>query len=186
MNSQPTPSDSRTQAAVRRLRVGIWVVQAVWLAGAISLGMGTARAEDLSAPVSTVQQQAVAGQAADVGTTGVGLLLGAAEANPLGLLSLGVKVWAHQKIQQAPPQEQPRLWGAYGAMGWGAAANNMCVIAAIATGGAGAVLCPMIGLATGLSVWDRGSSERDRATFAAMCDQARAKKPEIVCTYRES
>lgn len=186
MKTQPTQPDCRTQAAVRRLRVGFWLIQALWMSGAIALGMSTARANETSLPPSTAQQQAVAGHAADLGTTGIGLLLGAAEANPLGLLTVGLKVWAHQKIQDAPPEEQPRLWSAYGAMGWGAAANNMCVIAAIVTGGAGAVLCPMIGLATGLSVWDRGGSERDRATFAALCDQARAKNPQTVCTYRES
>ena len=121
-----------------------------------------------------------------MGTTGVGLLLGAAETNPLGLLTLGIKAVAYQKIKDSPPVEQPRLWGMYGAMGWGAAANNLCVIAAIATGGAAAAVCPLIGLGAGMGSWSAGSEERDKATFAVMCEEARIKNPEMVCTYTGS
>lgn len=183
MNSQPTRQDRGTRIAVRKLRVGFWFIQALWLAGAISLGMSKAQAQEISPAPDAAQSHAMAGQAADLGTTGLGLLLGAAEANPLGLLSVGMKMLAYQQIKNAPAAEQPRLWAAYGAMGWGAAANNVCVIATIATGGAGALLCPMIGLATGLSLWKQGDAERDRTTFAAMCDQARSKNPDLMCTY---
>lgn len=186
MNHQPYPTGRAPQAAVWRLRIGFWIFQALWLAGAISLGMSKAQAEEKILVASAAQQQAVTGQMADVGTTGAGLLLGAAEANPLGILTIGLKVLAHERIKAAPETEQPRLWAAYGAMGWGAAANNMCVIAAIATGGAAAALCPVIGVATGVGVWNHGSADRDRATFAALCDQARRTNPQMVCTYRES
>jgi hypothetical protein len=180
MKDLSTPRPDGSAPTIRRLRLGFWLIQALWLAAAISLGTGQARAEPSG------QQQAVAGHVADVGTTGIGLLLGAAEANPLGVLTLGMKVLAHEKIRNAPAVEQPRLWSAYGAMGWGATANNVCVIAAIASGGIAGVLCPMIGLATGLGVWSQGAAERDRATFAAICDQARTSNPELVCTYRET
>jgi hypothetical protein len=91
-----------------------------------------------------------------------------------------------QKIKNSPPVEQPRLWGMYGALGWGAAANNLCVIATIATGGAGAVLCPLLGLGAGIGSWNAGTEERDRATFAAICDQAKIKNPDMVCIYNGS
>ena len=137
-------------------------------------------------PADDLQTNAVIGQAADVGTTGAGLLLGAAEANPLGIVTLGIKAVAYQKIKNSPPVEQPRLWGMYGALGWGAAANNLCVIATIATGGAGAVLCPLLGLGAGIGSWNSGAEERDRATFAAICDQAKIKNPDMVCIYNGS
>lgn len=70
-----------------------------------------------ASPADTGQSSAVLGQAADVGTTDAGLLLGAAEANPLGLVTLGIKAVAYQKIKNSPPVEQPRLWGMYGALG---------------------------------------------------------------------
>ena len=132
-----------------------------------------------------LQDKAVLGQGADVGSTGMGLLMGAAEANPLGLVTLGIKAVAYQNIKDSPPVEQPRMWSMYGALGWGAAANNLCVIAAIATGGAAGVLCPLLGLGAGIGAWNNDSDQRDRATFAAICKEARQNNPDMVCIYNE-
>ncbi|QCB47774.1 hypothetical protein [Hydrogenophaga sp. PAMC20947] len=137
-------------------------------------------------PNAGLQTSAVVGQAADVGSTGMGLLLGAAESNPLGLVTLGLKAVAYQRIKESPPMEQPRLWGMYGALGWGAAANNLCVIAAIATGGGAAVLCPLIGLGAGMGNWSAGTEERDKATFAVICQEAKLKNPDLVCIFNGS
>ena len=145
-----------------------------------------ASSADPSAPVESLQSNALYGQAADVGSTGIGLALGAAEANPLGILTLGVKAAAYQKIKNSPPVEQPRLWGMYGALGWGAAANNLCVIAAIATGGVGAAVCPLIGLGAGMGSWSANTEERNKATFAAMCQEAKLTNPNLVCVYNGS
>lgn len=136
--------------------------------------------------MESLQSNALYGQAADVGSTGIGLALGAAEANPLGILTLGVKAAAYQKIKNSPPVEQPRLWGMYGALGWGAAANNLCVIAAIATGGVGAAVCPLIGLGAGMGSWSANTEERNKATFAAMCQEAKLTNPNLVCVYNGS
>jgi len=182
MESHSSSSDQTS--TISPLRIVFWLLQALWLATALSLGMGSARAET-PPPSDTGQQQAVLGQAADVGTTGVGLLLGAAEANPLGLLTLGLKAVAYQKIKASPAAEQPRLWSMYGAMGWGAAANNICIIATIATGGGAAVLCPLLGLGAGISNWNAGNEERDRATFAVLCKEAKSQNPTLQCTYSE-
>jgi hypothetical protein len=74
----------------------------------------------------------------------------------------------------------------YGAFGWGAAANNLCIIGTIASGGAFAALCPVLGVAAGMGVWNTNEAERDRATFDAMCRDAQAANPELSCTYTES
>lgn len=131
------------------------------------------------------EDSAVNSQIADVGSTGVGLLMGAAEANPLGLVTLGMKAAAYQQIKEAPPVEQPRLWGMYGAFGWGAAANNLCIIGTIASGGALAALCPVLGVATGVGMWNGNQAKRDRETFDAICREAQASNPQLVCTYNE-
>ena len=183
MNSLATTPERKRP--IDRLRIVFWVIQALWLTAALSLGMSKAQAETPHEP-DAGQQNAVLGQAADVGSTGIGLLLGAAEANPLGLVTLGIKAVAYQKIKESPPVEQPRLWGMYGAMGWGAAANNLCVIAAIATGGAAAAVCPLIGLGAGMGSWSAGTEERDKATFEVICEEARIKNPQMVCTYNGS
>ncbi len=184
--AHPSTPDARvpTARSVRRLRVVFWMIQALWLGAALFLGARSAQAQDSwEAQVAVVQDQAVAAQVADLGTTGVGLMMGAAEANPLGVLTIGMKVVAYQKIKAAPAEEQPRLWSAYGAMGWGAAANNLCVIAAIASGGVGAALCPAIGLAAGFGVWNQDAEARDKATFAALCEKAKAGNPQLTCTW---
>lgn len=151
-------------------------------AAAIFAMSGQARAEEASA----LKDNAVAGQVADVSSTGLGLALGAAEANPLGILTLGVKAIAYKQIQEAPVTEQPAMWSAYGAFGWGATANNLCVIAAIATGGAAAALCPLIGVVAGVSVYNGDEDKRNRETFAAICQEQRRAKPYLVCEYRDS
>lgn len=173
---------SSTRIAPARTLRGIsrWrqVSLALVAAAACTVG-GQARAEEGAA----LENKAVSGQLADLGSTGIGLALGAAEANPLGLLTLGVKAYAYQQIKEAPAVEQPAMWSAYGAFGWGAAANNVCVIAAIASGGVAAALCPLIGLATGMTTWKGDESRRDRATFAAICEQQRQSNPALTCTY---
>jgi hypothetical protein len=93
---------------------------------------------------------------------------------------------AYQRIKESPPMEQPRLWGMYGALGWGAAANNLCVIAAIATGGAAAAVCPLIGVGAGMGSWSAGAEERDKATFAVICQEAKLKNPDLVCIFNGS
>jgi hypothetical protein len=144
---------------------------ALALALALTLTSLSARAETTD-DTAALQTAAVTGQVADVGTTAVGLALGAAEANPLGLVALGVKALMYDQIQRAPASEQPALWSIYGAFGWGATANNLCVIAAITTGGIAGALCPLIGLATGLSVYSADEDARTRATNAAQQEAA--------------
>jgi hypothetical protein len=41
-------------------------------------------------------------------------------------------------------------------------------------------------LGAGRGSWNAGAAERDRATFAAICDQAKVKNPKLVCIYNGS
>jgi hypothetical protein len=129
------------------------------------------------------EDRALAGQGADISTTAIGLSIGAAESNPLGIGLLAVKAIAYERIKSAPPQKQPAMWSAFGALGWGAAANNACVIALIVTGGTAVALCPVLGLATGLGTYAQAAPLRERATFDAVCAQARVDRPGLVCVY---
>jgi len=147
----------------------------LWFALTLAI-FSPAKADDL-------RDTATAAQIADVGTTAIGLALGAAEANPLGLLTLGAKAVAHQRISAAPAVEQPRLWGLYGAFGWGAAANNLCVIGTVASGGSLAPVCPLLGLVVGKAAWDSSSAQREEDTFAAICADAKASNPALYCAY---
>ena len=130
------------------------------------------------------ERSAVTGQVTDVATTAVGLgISGVAEANPLGLLILPAKIIAHHRISLAPDEIQPGLWGIYGAVGWGASANNVCVIASVLSAGGFSLACPVVGLVTGLGYWRAGKSERERATFVALCEREKLTHPDLVCSY---
>lgn len=107
---------------------------------------------------AAAKEAAVNGHVADVVTTGVGLAVGAVEQNPLGLLALGVKLYAARQIEKAPVEQQPRLWSMWGAFGWAASTNNGCVIVSIVSGGSFAPACLLLGLTTGVVLWPKTTS----------------------------
>lgn len=130
------------------------------------------------------EREAVEGNVADVVSTGAGIAMGAAEANPLGPVGVVVaKVVLHQYIKALPAVEQPQAWRLFGAVGWGAAANNLCVVITIATGGSGSVLCPVIGVSTGVGVFVSTAEAARRETFDAICTEARSRQPDLICIY---
>jgi hypothetical protein len=144
-----------------------------------ALSAAPAMADDLR----NARREAVASQAADLATTAAGLALGAVETNPLGVLLVVPKVVGFYRIKAAPTTEQPALWSAYQAFGWGAAANNVCVIAAIASGGPAIVPCAVVGAAVGAASWAWDAERRQRDEFEEVCDSAKALNPDTVCTY---
>lgn len=71
-----------------------------------------------------------AGIAADLGTTAVGLGLGAAEMNPLGLLLIPLKFIAKANIDKIEDQNERRFQTAgFTGIQFGAAAANICTLA---------------------------------------------------------
>lgn len=142
--------------------------------------MSQAYADDLRKD----RREAVASQAADLATTAAGLALGAVETNPLGVLLILPKVIGYHRIKVAPVQEQPALWSAYQAFGWGAAANNVCVIAAIASGGSAIVPCAAVGAAVGALSWAWDAGRREKEQFEDLCEEAKSGNPDLICTYQ--
>lgn len=130
----------------------------------------------LSAQAQTAHEAA----AADVATTGIGLALGAAEANPLGLLTLPAKLAAIQHAESLPTGEREYALSVISSMWTGAAANNLCVIVAIATGGAFAPACLIVGAAVGMQRWDAAADER---LFWAVCADERTRNPSLTCEF---
>lgn len=130
----------------------------------------------LSAQAQTAHEAA----AADVATTGIGLALGAAEANPLGLLTLPAKLAAIQHAESLPTGEREYALSVISSMWTGAAANNLCVVAAILSGGAFAPACLIVGAAVGMQRWDAGSDER---LFWAICAHERQSNPRLTCEF---
>ena len=150
-------------------------------ANTVSAAIATAQA---ARDAATVNADVFASTALAITRVVSALTIGAAEANPLGPVGVVVaKVVLHQYIKALPAVEQPQAWRVFGAVGWGAAANNLCVVITIATGGSGAVLCPVIGVSTGVGVFVSTAEAARRETFDAVCADAQIETPELLCAY---
>ena len=125
-------------------------------------------------------QRAQEAAAADVVTTGVGLALGAAEANPLGLALIPLKWGILDYAGRLPDGEKQTVQSAVGSFWLGAAANNICVIFSLLSGGTFAPLCAAAGVAVALQRWNAGADERE---FWALCARERVKNPKMTCEF---
>ena len=121
---------------------------------------------------------------ADVASTGVGLALGAAEANPLGLVTIPVKLSLLAYAENLPDGEKQQAQTMLSAVWNGAAVNNVCVIAVILTGGAASFPCILLGL--GYGAWEYTSTKANQmqAEFTEMCLSARKEMPNMKCFYK--
>lgn len=129
------------------------------------------------------REQARNAAVADGVTTAVGLALGAAEMNPLGpVLAVGMKAVALNYVDQLPDVEQPRAHAMMASVWGGFSANNVCITAALLTGGSFAPACVAVGLGWGMKTWK--DSERERQ-FWEGCATLRsyAELPELPCVY---
>jgi hypothetical protein len=131
---------------------------------------------------ATLQEQAEKAAVADSLTTLGGLALGAAEANPLGLVTLLAKAPMLARVKKLPQDEQAEWHATYSAMWGGAAANNLCIVGAILTGGALAPVCPVVGIAWGMKKWNASAMERE---LWAICRQERVYwgNPHMTCDF---
>lgn len=137
----------------------------------------------LAAHSQDAREQAKAAGIADAATTVLGLAAGAVELNPLGpLVSLGLKPLMFQYAERQPELERPAIYAAAASMWSAASANNLCVLASIATGGAFAPACLAVGFLWGVKKWNDTEHER---TFWAWCAGVRefANQPDLVCIY---
>jgi hypothetical protein len=136
----------------------------------------------LPSHAASLQDQAETAAVADGLTTLGGIALGAAEANPIGLISLVIKAPLLAHVKTLPQDEQAEWHATYGAFWGGAAANNLCIVGAILTSGALAPLCPMVGMAWGMNKWSASAQERE---LWAICREERAywKNPQMTCDF---
>ena len=136
-----------------------------------------------SAQAQDTRGQAVNAAVADGLTTAVGLAAGAAEVNPLGpILAMGMKAVMLRYAEGLPDTQQPAVYAAAASMWSGAAANNLCVTAAILTGGSFAPVCVAVGVAWGMKTWKESEPERQFWEGCAMLRHY-ANEPAMQCVY---
>ena len=117
---------------------------------AMALSLGAAYAD------SAEREHAISGQVADVATTVGGLALGATELNPLGLATIPLKYYILARADEmSPGPDKDEAYRLIAAAGYGPAANNVCVILTIATGGGATPGCLLVGLITGIYVYNK-------------------------------
>jgi hypothetical protein len=136
-----------------------------------------------SAHAREAQDEAVGGAVADGVTTAVGLAAGAAEMNPIGpVVGVGVKLAMFQYAKGLPDTQRPAVYAAAASWWQGAAANNICITAAVLSGGTFTPACVALGVAWGLKTWHDTEHERQ---FWEGCAALRkyAGEPAMPCVY---
>jgi hypothetical protein len=136
-----------------------------------------------SASAKEAEEQARDAAIADGVSTAVGLAVGATELNPLGpILAFGMKTAVFEYTKTRPDTERPAAYAAAASVWSGAAANNLCVAAAIVTGGTFGPVCIAVGVAWGMKTWKDSEHER---LFWEGCAMLReyAGEPTLECIY---
>jgi hypothetical protein len=129
------------------------------------------------------REQARNAAVADGVTTAVGLALGAAEMNPLGpVLAVGMKAVALHYVDKLPDVEQPEAHAMMASVWSGFSANNLCITAAILSGGSFAPACVALGIGWGMKTWKETENERQFWEGCAML-RAYSNLPELPCVY---
>jgi hypothetical protein len=123
------------------------------------------------------EQEATLGVAADAATTAASLATpGLAETNPLGWATVPIRLAILQHAKTLPREEAQPLVDMTSASGWGAAANNLLVLA-----GASGPAAPLVGMAVAYAVWKNGETERE---FWKMCAVHKQFDSHIKCEFR--
>jgi hypothetical protein len=119
----------------------------------------------------------------DVTSIAIGLALGATELNPLGLVLVAAKYGAHSIVNSLPPAEQPEQAALLGSISHGASSNNWCIIVAILSGGSFSPACPLVGLVSGMTYWNRNSKAAQIEAFNIICKNEQLINPALECTF---
>jgi hypothetical protein len=135
----------------------------------------------LTGCASVGRDRAVQAHQADIGSTVVGLALGAAEGNPLGLLALPIKAWQMHEISKEPEATvRAEAYLKVAAAAEGAAANNVCVAVALAVPALlpMAVACPLVGIGWAVREWNPSPE----VFYAAFCEEWRREREGNTCS----
>ena len=161
--------DRKRHPAAARLR-------ALAAIAALVSGAGTAGAQEL-------KDQARNAAVGDGLSTAVGLAVGAAELGPAGaLLSIGMKAAAFQYVDSLPEVEQPRAYALAASTWSGTTVGNVCITAALLTGGGFAPVCVVAGVAWGVKTWRESEDQRKFWEHCAML-RTYTGEPQFECTY---
>jgi hypothetical protein len=130
----------------------------------------------LSTAAHAGEYDAHAGVAADAASTAAAFSApGIGEVNPLGWATVPVRLAVVEHAKTLRREEGQPIIDAVSASSWGAAANNLMVLA-----GAGAA-APIIGVVVSYAVWKAGGTERE---FWRVCAVYKQIDPPVQCAFK--
>jgi len=141
---------------------------------------------------------ALAGQGADIATTAAGLAAGLQEANPIvagaAPVAVALKLGLGEYAETLPVGDCHALKDGLATFGWGAAGWNLCAMATVSSGGAAAIPCIAVGLASGFIAHQESTTdnlmlcrkEREGVKFTRIdASGAYRKRPKQVVADRQ-
>lgn len=120
---------------------------------------------------ASLEQRAQSAAIGDTASTGVAVLLGGVEANPIGLLTIPAKLVALEYANALPDGEREIALSGQAAMWTGAAGHNVCVIVGLLGGPASTLGCVAVGVAVTVQQWFATAAYRE---FHARCEEYKA------------
>jgi hypothetical protein len=136
-----------------------------------------------SAHAQNAKEQASNAAIADGVSKAVSLAVRASDLNPVGpILGIGMTAAMFQYAESLPEAERPGAY-AFAASVWqGTTANNLCLTAAVLTGGSFTPVCIALGVAWGMKTWNDSEHER---RFWERCAILRefSDQPDFPCVY---
>jgi hypothetical protein len=146
-------------------------------AAVLSTALGPAKAQQ-------AEEQARGGAVADGVSTAMGLAANVVNVHPLvPLVSIGLKAATFHYAETVPETDRPATY-AFAAASWqGAAANNLCMTAAVLSGGSFLPACVVLGVAWGLKTWNDSEHERRFWERCAVLRQFTGD-PNLPCVYK--
>lgn len=127
------------------------------------------------------EKEAIVSHGADLATTAVALdLPNVVEGNPLGIALIPMKVLMYYEIKKLPEEQQERGWNLMSAFGWGATANNVCIITTLNPA------CFVAGFAAGMYRWYSGEAKWEQEQFAKICEKTKETNSNLICEYKPS
>ena len=112
---------------------------------------------------------------ADGVSTYAALARGGLEMNPAGWLTIPIRIGLLEHAKTLPEHERIQVEHSTDAAGWGAAVNNLLVFVTPAA--------PVIGIAVGVYLWNRGAPERE---FYEHCARHKlvVNNPNLRCVFK--
>ena len=118
----------------------------------------------------------------DTVSTVSSIMVGASEANPIGLLTIPLKVVAISHADNLPEGEKQVQHLILTTIWKGATINNLCAIPVVLSGGSFTPICLILGGIIGYNDW---VSTQEQRTFWLLCKEMKKENQRLECKWND-